>query len=238
MNQIKMTKFDKYDDKGAYHWRECDPRSNVYNPPLVARYGMVLDRACGARALDVGAGDGYLTARLAETCGNVIGLEYECAGVAAANKMLVDISNARVQQGSAYEMPFEDDIFDVITMADVIEHLDAPEQAVLEMARVAAPGSTTYVTTPQWRTDRVWDKRHVKEYTPSELMQLMEVGFNSIEMVYAWPRCWSDFYRTKIGWRAMRLAGKLGFNPFARESVFPNNYCHMLAICRGPKAHP
>ncbi|WP_415177814.1 methyltransferase domain-containing protein [Parasphingorhabdus sp.] len=235
MDQIQMTKFDKYDDNGAYHWRECDRRSPVYNPPLVARYGLILDRARGACALDVGAGDGYLTARLAENCENVIGLEYETAGVAAANKMLAIIPNARVQQGSAYAMPFKDDSYDVITMADVIEHLDAPEQAVLEMARVAAPESETYVTTPQWRPDRVWDKRHVKEYTPSELKQLMEVGFNSVEMVYAWPRRWSDFYRTKIGWRALRLAGKMGFNPFTSESSLPNGYCQMLAIARSPR---
>ena len=230
-----MTKFDKYDDGGAYHWRECDRRSPYFNPPLLARYSMVLTRAQGIRALDVGAGDGYLTARLAEKCESVIGLEYEAAGVAVANKMLADISNAFVQHGSAYEMPFEDGSFDVITMADVIEHLDAPEQAVLEMARVAAPGSVNYVTTPQWRPDRVWDKRHVKEYTPSELKQLMEVGFNSVEMVYAWPRHWSDFYRTKIGWRALRLAGKMGFNPFTSESSLPEGYCQMLAIARSPK---
>lgn len=235
MDQIEMTKFDKYDDHGAYHWRECDRLSPVYNPPLVARYGMVLSRARGGRALDVGAGDGYLTARLADYCESVIGLEYECAGVAAANEMLADIPNANMQQGSAYEMPSEDDIFDVITMADVIEHLDAPEQAVLEMAWVAAPGSATYVTTPQWRPDRVWDKRHVREYTPSELQQLMGLGLNSVEMVYAWPRRWSDFYRTRLGWRAMRLAGKLGFNPFTSESTLPVGYCQMLAIARFPK---
>lgn len=230
-----MTKFDKYDVNGAYHWRECDIRSRSYNPPLVARYGLVLNRARGRRALDVGAGDGYLTARLAEYCENVIGLEYEAAGVSAANQMLADIPNASVLQGSAYEMPFENESFDVITMADVIEHLETPEAAVLEMARVATPQSATFVTTPQWRSDRVWDKRHVKEYTPEEFRSLMEVGFNAVEMVYAWPRRWSDFYRTKMGWRGLRFAGKLGFNPFTSESSSPDGYCQMLAVARDPK---
>lgn len=230
-----MTSFDKYEVSGAYHWRECDPKSPIFNPPLVARYRLVLSRAHGERALDLGAGDGYLTARLAEQCGTVTGLEYEEAGVAAAAKMLADVPNAEIRQGSAYQIPFPDDSFDVVTMADVIEHLESPEAAVAEMARVARPGSATYVTTPQWRPDRIWDERHVKEYRPDEFKALMETGFGSVEMVYAWSQRWSDLYRTKIGWRALRFFGRRGFNPFATESETPEGFCQMLAIARNPK---
>ena len=38
--------FDKYDKYGAYHWKECDRRyANylTYNPPLVARYQIVVE---------------------------------------------------------------------------------------------------------------------------------------------------------------------------------------------------
>lgn len=230
-----MTSFDKYDTAGAYHWRECDPRSPVFNPPLVARYGLILSRARGGRALDVGAGDGYLTARLAERCDSVTGLEYERAGVAAAKEMLAGIPNASVEHGSAYEIPFEDNSFDVITMADVIEHLENPEAAVAEIARVAAPASVTYVTTPQWRPDRVWDPRHVKEYTPDEFKALVRRGFKTVEMVYAWPRRWSALYRTRVGWRALRFAGRRGFNPFTMESEAPEGFCQMMAIGREPR---
>ncbi|QYJ00067.1 class I SAM-dependent methyltransferase [Thalassovita mediterranea] len=238
MTKYEMTKFDKYDEGGAYHWRECDRRSSVFNPPLAARYEMVLSRAAGVRALDVGAGDGYLTARLTENCEDVIGLEYEDAGVASATEMLAGFPNASVLKGSAYEIPFENNSFDVVTMADVIEHLEAPEAAVVEMARVAKPNSATFVTTPQWRADRVWDVRHVKEYTPEELKELMERAFRNVEMVYAWPQRWSDFYRTKIGWRALRLAGRYGFNPFKTESASPSGFCQMLAIGRDPLPNP
>jgi 2-polyprenyl-3-methyl-5-hydroxy-6-metoxy-1,4-benzoquinol methylase len=231
----ETTNFDKYEAAGAYHWRECDPRSAVFNPALVARYGLILSRATGERALDVGAGDGYLTARLAERCGRVTGLECEPAGVAAATEMLAAIPNASVKYGSAYEIPSESDSYDVITMADVIEHLANPEAAIAEMARVAAPASVTYITTPQWRADRTWDARHVKEYTPDEFKALVGRGFKTVEMVYAWPRRWSDLYRTRVGWRMLRVAGRYGFNPFATESQTPEGFCQMMAIGRDPR---
>jgi 2-polyprenyl-3-methyl-5-hydroxy-6-metoxy-1,4-benzoquinol methylase len=230
--------FDKYERMGAYHWRECDRGSKVYNPPLAARYGMVTRRVGTGRALDLGAGDGYLSGRLAETCAEVVALEYEPSGVALASKMLADRPNVTVRQGSTYELPFEDRSFDAVVMADVIEHLDTPEQAVREMARVVAADGEVLVSTPQFRSDRVWDERHVKEYTPEEFAALMGIGFEDVKLVFAWPRAWSDFYRTKVGWRLLRLAGRLGFNPFAIESDNANGFCQMLAVCRKPRSLP
>lgn len=227
--------FDKYELTGAYHWRECDRSSSVFNPPLVARYGMITARAVGAHALDIGAGDGYLTAQLAKRCAKVTGLEYDAAGVQLAAKMLANIENAGVSQGSAYKLPYADRSFDVLTMADVIEHLDTPECAVREMARVAKCEATTFVTTPQKRADRVWDTRHVKEYTAGELASLLEIGFAKVELVFAWPRFWSDFYNTRIGWRVLRWSGRMGFNPFRQESADPEGYCQILAIAREPR---
>lgn len=227
--------FDKYDLAGAYHWRECDPEGRAFNPALVARYEMVLSRAAGARALDIGAGDGYLTARLAERCGTVVGLEYEATGVALARQMLEDVPNATVEQGSTYKMSFPDDSFDVIVMADVIEHLDDPEGAICEMARVAQAGSSTYVTTPQWRPDRIWDHRHVKEFRPEELADLMATAYDHVEMVYTWPQRWSDIYHTRLGWHLLRFGARRGINPFLKESTTPEAFCQMMAIGRDPK---
>ena len=66
--------FDKYEKMGAYHWRECDRGSSVYNPPLVARYKMILDRIPNGRVVDLGAGDGYLAGQLAARCAQVSAL--------------------------------------------------------------------------------------------------------------------------------------------------------------------
>lgn len=227
--------FDKYDTMGAYHWRECDRSSKEYNPPLAARYEIVLKYVPKGKVLDVGAGDGYLAGRLAGQCSEVIGLEYEPTGVKIAQGMLASHANVTIRQGDAYQIPFEDSTFEGLVMADVIEHLDHPEKAVAEMARVTAENGVALITTPHWRSDRVWDHRHVKEYTADELRTLMETGFQDVKLVFCWPRKWSDLYRTRIGWRVLRILGRMGFNPFQNQSDTADGYCQILAICRQPR---
>jgi SAM-dependent methyltransferase len=233
---VSETVFDKYEVMGAYHWRECDRGSKVFNPPLAARYEMVTRRAPPGRVLDLGAGDGYLSGQLAMRCTEVVALEYEPSGVALASQMLADRSNVTVRQGDAYNVPFDNRTFDAVIMADVIEHLDNPDRAVAEMSRVVAADGVVLVTTPHWRSDRIWDERHIKEYTAQELRDLMRQGFESVELVFSWPRRWSDFYRTRIGWRLLRLAGRMGFNPFAIESDRAEGFCQILAICHRPRS--
>lgn len=227
--------FDKYEAMGAYHWRECDRRSREFNPPLLARYEAILKHAPAGRVIDVGAGDGYLAGRLAARCREVVALEYEPSGAALAHKMLADLPNVSVIEGSAYAIPFEQAAFDALLMADVIEHLNDPEKAAAEAARVLRDDGVALFTTPQWRPDRVWDTRHVREYRPHELRDVLERAFAAVELSYSWPRFWSDAYRTPVGWRLLRYAGALGFNPFLQESASPERHCQMLAICRTPR---
>lgn len=227
--------FDKYEEMGAYHWRECNRRSREYNPPLAARYNAVVKRAPAGRVLDVGAGDGYLAAQLAARCREVAAVEYEPSGVALARRMLEDLPNVTVQQGSTYDLAFEDASFDGVVMADVIEHLDEPGAAAAEMARVLADDGVALISTPHWRADRVWDERHVQEFTAEQFSALLGEHFGSVELIFCWPRWWSDVYRTRIGWRLLRMAGRIGFNPFGAESTSAARHCQMLAICRLPK---
>jgi SAM-dependent methyltransferase len=227
--------FDKYEAMGAYHWRECDRRSKVYNPPLAARYEMVIRQAPKGRVLDVGSGDGYLSGRLGEICREVVGLEYEPSGVALARTMLEGRANVSVQQGDSYALPFPDASFDGVVMADVIEHLEDPDQAVAEMARVVADDGVVLVTTPHWRSDRVWDERHIMEYTAEQLRDRMLAGFGEVTLKFGWPRVWSDLYRTRVGWRLLRTAGRFGFNPFFAQSDTAEGHYQILAICRQPR---
>lgn len=221
---------------GAYHWIECDPRSPQYNPPLVARYQMVADRiARGSRLLDVGCGDGYLIGLVHTRCENVVGIEPDATAVVLAHRQLRDQRRIAVVQGRGSELPFGGRRFDVVVLADVIEHLEDPAGCLAEVARVVTAEGTVLVTTPKWRPDRRWDPLHVIEYTPDELRQCLQAHFAHVHLSFFWPLWWSDLYATRVGWRLVRVAARRGFNPFLRRGNIPHRFGQILAVCTQPQ---
>jgi len=94
----------------------------------------LLPRGTVARILDVGCGDGAMSAGLAErapTVGTDLSLERVRHAAARAPA-------GRFVQSSIYELPFADDSFPLVVCTDLLEHLDEPEAAVRELARVSS----------------------------------------------------------------------------------------------------
>jgi SAM-dependent methyltransferase len=56
--------------------------------------------------------------------------------------------------GTAYELPWPDNTFDLITSSMVFEHLDAPQRCLNEARRVLKPGGVFVIATPnKWAYD-------------------------------------------------------------------------------------
>jgi ubiquinone/menaquinone biosynthesis C-methylase UbiE len=93
----------------------------------------------GQRALDVGCGTGALTAELVGRlgAGNVAAVDPSQPFVAAVAERFPGVD---VRQGTAADLPFDDDQFDVVLAQLVIHFLDDPVAGVAEMKRVARPG--------------------------------------------------------------------------------------------------
>jgi ubiquinone/menaquinone biosynthesis C-methylase UbiE len=66
-------------------------------------------------------------------------------------------------------LPFRQASFDVVLLADVIEHLEHAALCVQELRRVLVPGGVALVTTPLGRPDRNPRWNHVKEYTGPDI---------------------------------------------------------------------
>ena len=102
-----------------------------------------------ARLLDVGSGDGY-TIRLVKPSGEVLGVDTDPSMAAPARERGVEF-----REGSAYELPFADRSFDLVTMIEVVEHLERPADALGEAKRVLRDGGFVVITTPvpkaSWR---------------------------------------------------------------------------------------
>jgi SAM-dependent methyltransferase len=136
-----------------------------------------------ARILDAGCGSGRNMVELAHF-GTVTGVELSQTSVALARARDV----GEVIAGSALEMPFADDSFDLAVTLDVIEHLEDDLAALRELRR----GGALLVTVPayQW----LWSghdeiNHHHRRYTRRSLqrvaqqagwMQLRTTYFNSL----------------------------------------------------------
>lgn len=123
--------------------------------------------------LDVGCGEGIGTVRMASVLpeARVVGLDVGDPGLLAEWERRSG-GNAEFMTGSAYELPFEDDTFDLVAAIEVFEHLERPARALEEMARVSRRGLLLSVPwEPVWRGVNMAAGRYVRDYgnTPGHI---------------------------------------------------------------------
>ena len=143
---------------------EESPSGNVTpkrHLPVLRSIQARLDRAVVAacrgqrakRLLDVGCGEGELTEQLARTLpdGEVLGLDRPSKKLDGCWKR-IDQPNLTFVTGSATDLPFGDDEFDVVTAIEVLEHIRDWSAALDEIARVCSRLVVASVPhEPYWR---------------------------------------------------------------------------------------
>jgi SAM-dependent methyltransferase len=91
--------------------------------------------------------------------------------------------------GSATELPFADDTFDVVSAFDVVEHCADDARAVAELVRVLAPGGRMLLSVPayQWAwSDHDVQAGHHRRYTRPGIVGLVEgAGMQVLRATYA-----------------------------------------------------
>jgi 2-polyprenyl-6-hydroxyphenyl methylase/3-demethylubiquinone-9 3-methyltransferase len=119
----------------------------------------------GGRVLDIGCGTGFLLERLAERGFTGVGVDLSPESVEIARARLAEIGAAdrlSAEVGSAYDPP--DGPFDLVTVTDVLEHLEDPRACLTAARERLAPGGVVVVSTPnrlslhgarRWLSERV-----------------------------------------------------------------------------------
>lgn len=225
--------FTKYEHIGAYHWSAAFPTSvRRFDPRTQARYTLPLreilrrvDRGPRPVGLDAGCGDGVWTF-MASTAGlRVIGLDGSLQALLLARREIVARQGSRptLIRGSCTEIPLASASLDFIALIEVIEHLDDPDSFLTEAVRVLRPGGIVVLTTPHRRPDgRVQDPFHVREYTGSELRELLGRYLRDVDVRGVCSPLLDRLYYSATGWSSLdklvrgciKLFSKFVTNPY------------------------
>jgi ubiquinone/menaquinone biosynthesis C-methylase UbiE len=114
----------------------------------------LLDVRRGEHVLEVGCGagdDARALAQLVGREGRVVGLDLSQTMIAEAQRKAAgDGVSLEFRQGDAHQLPFPDLTFDACRVDRVMQHLESPERAIAEMARVLKIGGRIAAAEPDW----------------------------------------------------------------------------------------
>jgi SAM-dependent methyltransferase len=135
------------------------------------------------RILDAGCGSGRNLIELAGF-GTVVGLEPSERGAEVAR----DRGVGEVVVAEIATMPFDDSSFDLITLLDVLEHIEDDRGALHALRRVARPGGLLLITVPAY--PQLWSSHdelneHYRRYTRSALLaRAAEAGWRPLRTTH------------------------------------------------------
>ncbi len=178
--------FSKYERSGAYHWRQTSNSLKHYNAWLAGRYTKVLELTANLKPqniLDIGCGDGYLTARIARQfpASKVIGIDSSEIAIKMALEKTAGINNLTFITESYENFLFKNS-FDLIICADVIEHLENYKGLIRNCFDLLEYNGYLILTTPIRIYKSPKDPFHVQEFSPEEIRNLLhQEGFVVIE---------------------------------------------------------
>ncbi len=146
--------------------------------------GHVLDAACG-----VGYGSPILQNNAAVTA--YTGLDNSPDALAYAVREYAGKRRTFVC-GDVYQLPFEDATFDSVVSLETIEHLEHPERAIAEFARVLKPDGVLLGSVPQKEFEDLCtaaygpNEFHKSQFDRANLERLIKSSFESYSVWTCW----------------------------------------------------
>lgn len=126
-------------------------RDNYISPITIKRYNELLDTFEKYRKtnniIDIGCGDGYFLEVAKKRGWNVYGTEYTDAAIDICRKKSIT-----VHQGILKADNYKNNMFDVVTSFEVIEHINNPIEEVKNIKAILRKGGALYITTPNFNS--------------------------------------------------------------------------------------
>ena len=158
----------------------------------------------GWTMLDVGCGGGFTIRRLLNRSkdAQVYGIDISEESVTKARKVNADVLDKQVYvtQGSAEQLPYSDEMFDLVTAVETLYFWPNLPDCLQEVRRVLKPGGKFAIMVEVVDSDSKWTSivEGMTAYTPEQLKTLLDdAGFIQTEIHRIKPT-----YATIIGVKA------------------------------------
>ncbi|MGI5825807.1 MAG: class I SAM-dependent methyltransferase [Patescibacteria group bacterium] len=109
------------------------------------------------RILDIGCGHGDFMQDIYRKTSEVYGLDPDSRAI-EKNQII-----KKKTVGNAESLPYKENFFDMVVLAWVLEHLNAPERVFAEICRVLKPGGRVVFLTPNDNNYNVWLSRLIAD---------------------------------------------------------------------------
>ena len=167
-------------------------RNDYLSPMTVKRYNELLDKFERYRKtnniLDIGCGIGYFLVEAKKRGWNVYGTEYTDKAI-----KICESKGIKVFKGAILEQSFDNEMFDVVTSFEVIEHINNPLQEINIYKKILRKDGVFYLTTPNFNSIERYllkDKynalaypEHLSYYTPKTISFLFRNnGFKKMKI--------------------------------------------------------
>jgi len=152
---------------------------------------MILDATEGVDTLDMGSGEGELSAALARDH-RVEGFDHSISAVRQARKL---VPQAHFIVADAHDPPYDDEQFDSVVLGNLFEHVESPCQLLRAARRLLRPGGRLVMSTPSRYKTRNFRRamtgrrvilnstHHVTEYTVGQVEEMLNwCGFNLVSV--------------------------------------------------------
>lgn len=101
------------------------------------------------RAIEIGCGEGFSTQRLRDMLPGNVKLQASEYVADLVPKAQQRNKSVKITQESIYETRHKDSSFDLVFLLEVLEHLDYPDQALRELARILKPDGYLVLGVPR-----------------------------------------------------------------------------------------
>ena len=158
------------------------------------------------KILNVGCGPGRSSQYLS-SFGEVTSIEYDkdCCEFASERTGL------QIINGSITDLPFQDEMFDLVCAFDVIEHVEDDQLAISEMKRVTKKDGVIFITIPTFMS--LWShhdviNHHFRRYKFSQIEKLFESQKNGNEIFSSY----FNFFLFPVIYSVRKISNLLQFN--------------------------